>query len=133
MRIKEISILLERSRKFMDAAEYHYSKGDYDLAIFNMEQSLQLFLKAKLLECGLEFPKTHTLRKLFLLLGEYLELKDEFEQFVRKRSIEFSSLEDAYITARYFPREFERDEAERLKDFAVEVEEFVRKAIGKRG
>ena len=127
MRRKEIEKFLERSKKFKDAAEFHFSRGDYDLSAFNLEQSLQLFLKAKLLERGLEFPKSHTLRKLFLMLGEVLGRPEEFKRFEDERSLEFASLEDAYITARYFPREFERGEVERLRKFVEEVEEFVGK------
>ncbi len=32
MKIEEIRKLKERSRKFKDAAEFHFSRGDYDLA-----------------------------------------------------------------------------------------------------
>ncbi|MEM3659519.1 MAG: HEPN domain-containing protein [Thermoproteota archaeon] len=90
---------------------------------------MQLFLKAKLLEKGAEFPKTHTLRKLFLLLGEILRKPDEFKRFADEKALEFASLEDAYITARYFPRDFEKEEARKLVDFAKEVEELVGRAF----
>ncbi|MGB9717753.1 MAG: HEPN domain-containing protein [Thermoproteota archaeon] len=125
MRREEVEKLLDRSKKFRDAAEFHFSRGDYDLAAFNVEQSLQLFLKAKLLQKGVEFPKTHTLRRLFLLLGEILRKQDEFKKFGDEKALEFASLEDAYITARYFPRDFEKEEARKLLDFAREVEELV--------
>ena len=125
MRKEEIKKLLERSKKFRDAAEFHFSRGDYDLAAFNLEQALQLYLKAKLLENGVEFPKTHNLSKLFLFFGERVSKKEEFEKFVRDKSLEFASMEDAYITARYFPREFRKEEVERLKKFLEEVEEVV--------
>ncbi len=125
MRKEEIKKLLERSKKFKDAAEFHFSRGDYDLAAFNIEQSLQLFLKAKLLQKGVEFPKTHTLRKLFLLLGEILKKIEEFKKFESEKSLEFASLEDAYITARYFPRDFEKEEVEKLKNFLEEVENLI--------
>jgi len=130
VRKEEIEKLFERSKKFKDAAEFHFSRGDYDLAVFNIEQSLQLFLKAKLLEKGAEFPKTHTLRKLFLLLGSILDKFEEFKNFIDRRILEFSSLEDAYVTARYFPRDFEREEAVRLVEFAREVEELIGGASG---
>lgn len=86
MRKEEIEKLLERSKKFKDAAEFHFSREDFDLAAFNLEQSLQLFLKSKLLEKGVELPKTHTLRKLFLLLGERVEKLNEFKQFEEKHA-----------------------------------------------
>lgn len=129
MRREEIGKFLERSRKFKDAAEFHFSRGDYDLSAFNLGQSLQLFLKAKLLERGLEFPKMRTLRKLFLMLGEASGKSEAFKKFESERSLEFASLEDAYITARYFPREFEREEVERLRKFVEEVEGFVGEAL----
>ncbi|MEM2896982.1 MAG: HEPN domain-containing protein [Candidatus Bathyarchaeia archaeon] len=69
MRGEEIERLLKRSGEFNDAAEFHYSRKSFDLAAFNLEQALQLFLKAKLLEKGIEFPKTHTLRKLRKIRG----------------------------------------------------------------
>lgn len=128
MRREEIEKLLDRSKKFKDAAEFHFSRGDYDLAAFNIEQSLQLFLKAKLLEKGAE-SKTHTLRRLFLLLGEILRNPGEFKKFADEKALEFASLEDAYITARYFPRDFEKEEARKLLDFAKEVEEQVGRAF----
>jgi HEPN domain-containing protein len=127
MKREEVNRLLDRSRKFKDASEFHLSRGDYDLAVFNVEQSLQLFLKAKLLEFGVDFPRVHSLRKLFLLLGQVLDKVDVFKAFENDRSIEFASLEDAYITSRYFPRDFSKGEAERLLKFLEEVTEFVRK------
>jgi HEPN domain-containing protein len=127
MKREEVNRLLDRSRKFKDASEFHLSRGDYDLAVFNVEQSLQLFLKAKLLEFGVDFPRVHSLRKLFLLLGQVLDKVDVFKVFENDRSIEFASLEDAYITSGYFPRDFSKGEAERLLKFLEEVTEFVRK------
>lgn len=129
MRREEIDKLLDRSRKFKDAADFHFSRGDYDMAAFNIEQSLQLFLKARLLQKGVEFPKTHTLRKLFLLLGEVLGKSEEFKRFEGEKALEFASLEDAYVTARYFPRDFEKEEAEKLLDFSKEVEHLVGRAF----
>lgn len=129
MRREEIDKLLDRSRKFKDAADFHFSRGDYDMAAFNIEQSLQLFLKARLLQKGVEFPKTHTLRKLFLLLGEVLGKSEEFKRFEGEKALEFASLEDAYVTARYFPRDFEKEEAEKLFDFSREVEHLVGRAF----
>ena len=37
MRKEEIEKLLERSKKFKDAAKFHFSRGDFDLAAFNLE------------------------------------------------------------------------------------------------
>ena len=60
------------------------------------------------------------------MLGEILEKGEAFKKFTNERALEFASLEDAYITSRYFIREFTKEEAERLRKFSEEVEEFVR-------
>ena len=127
MRRDEVRKLMRRSEGLWAAAEFHMSRGEYDLAIFNLEQSLQLFLKAVLLEAGVDFPRTHGLRRLFMLLGEVAGKRDLFREFVSAHSLEFASLEDAYITARYFPRDFGREEAERLMEFVRGVKDFVRR------
>lgn len=54
----------------------------------------------------------------------------DFSEFEKSRSLEFSSLEDAYVTSRYFPREFTKGEAERLMKFYLEVVEFVGRFLG---
>jgi HEPN domain-containing protein len=51
-RKEEEKRLLKRSRDFLDTSEYQTSKGFYDLAIFTLEQALQLFLKAKVMSEG---------------------------------------------------------------------------------
>lgn len=67
------------------------------------------------------------MRKLFLLLGQVLDKVDAFKGFENEKSLEFASLEDAYVTLRYFPRDFSRSEAEKLMKFLEEVIEFVGK------
>lgn len=42
----------------------------YDLAVFSIEQSLRLFLKAKLIEYGADYPRTYGIRRLLNLLAK---------------------------------------------------------------
>jgi HEPN domain-containing protein len=51
-----IEVLMKRSRRFLDLAKYNIEKGDYDLAAFNLEQGLQLYLKAEILKKVLDSP-----------------------------------------------------------------------------
>ena len=51
MRMDEYAYLLKRSQEFYESAMMQFNKGFYGLAAFSLEQSLQLLLKAKLLEC----------------------------------------------------------------------------------
>lgn len=80
-------------------------KGFYDLAVFSLEQSLQLYLKASLLKLGVDYPRTLSVRKLLELLGELAE-SEEVRELLSKYAVELGALEDAYITSRYIPREY---------------------------
>ncbi len=80
-------------------------KGFYDLAVLSLEQSLQLYLKASLLKLGVDYPRTHSVRKLLELLGELAE-SEEVRELLSKYAVELGALEDAHITSRYIPREY---------------------------
>lgn len=124
----EIDYLSGRSRQFLETAEYQISKGFYGLAIFSLEQALQLFIKSKFLENGADYPRTHSVR---VLLERLLELVDKDKRFYIKTVLdkylfELGILEDAYITSRYILREFKKEEAERLLKVVREVIENVK-------
>ena len=53
----EINTLIRRSRDFLRTAKFQVVNGMYDLAIFSLGQALQLFLKAKMLEYGAQYPR----------------------------------------------------------------------------
>jgi HEPN domain-containing protein len=50
-RKEEEKRLLKRSGDFFETAKYQTSQSFFDLATFSLEQSLELFLKAKV-SCG---------------------------------------------------------------------------------
>jgi len=119
----EAEHLLKRSKEFLETAEYQISKGFYGIAVFSLEQALQLFLKSKMLVAGVDYPRTHGVRTL-------LEILSDLESDEKKRSIkhtlsnylfELGMLEDAYITSRYVMREFTREEAQGLIKTVKEV------------
>lgn len=120
----EVEQLLRRSREFLETAKYQRDSGFYDLAVFSLEQSLQLFLKAKLLANGVDYPRIHSVRRLMRILPEVAK---ENESIIRslldKYFLELGVLDDAYITSRYVTREFVKEEVERL---LVVVEEVIR-------
>lgn len=125
-RLEEYEYLLERSRRFLATAELQIDKGFYDLALFSLEQALQLYLKAVVLRLGVDYPRTHSVRKLLELVYK-LTGSDEVEKFFSNYAIELGVLEDAYITLRYIPREYTREEAKRLLGVVREVIEVVNK------
>jgi HEPN domain-containing protein len=113
-RVEEFEVLLRRSESFYVTALLQAERGMYDLAVFSLEQSLQLFLKGALLKEGVEFPRTHGVRRLLSILAE-LTGSDEIKQLLTSYSLELGTLEDAYIVSRYFPRSYTGEEFERLR------------------
>ncbi|RLE83642.1 MAG: DNA-binding protein [Thermoprotei archaeon] len=129
---EEYEHLLKRSREFYETAIFQLEKGFYGLAAFSLEQALQLFLKAKMLERGVDYPRIHSVRRLLELLSEVVEKEFSrvLRELVEKYSLELASIEDAYITSRYIPREFRRGEVLRLKRVVDEVVDVVSRITG---
>jgi HEPN domain-containing protein len=127
-RKEEEKRLLKRSIDFLETASYQKSQGFYDLAAFSLEQALQLCLKARLLAEGVEYPRTHSLRKLLKILSQVAPeskkaaAKSAMENYV----LEIGMLEDAYITSRYVMREFTKKEVEKL---TVAVREIMKNVL----
>ena len=115
--------LFKRAEGFLKTAEYQKSEGVYDLAIFSLEQALQLQLKARLLATGIEYPRTHSLIKLLDLLARTVpeNKKTVLQSIPEGYALELGMLEDAYITSRYVMREFTKIEAEKLKASVKEI------------
>ncbi len=124
-RKEEEKRLLKRSADFFKTAKYQTSQGFYDLATFSLEQALELFLKAKVLAEGIDFPRTHSIRTLLEILAQLVpeNKKSVVKDILEKYLLELGMLEDAYITSRYVMREFTEGEAKKL---ALAVEEIMR-------
>jgi len=126
--IEEYKYLLERSRRFLETAELQLDRGFYDLAVFSLEQSLQLYLKAYLLKLGLEFPKTRSVRRLLELIYKVTS-SEEIRNALMNYAVELGSLEDAYITSRYVAREYCEEEARKLLQTVRGVMDIVGRSI----
>jgi HEPN domain-containing protein len=115
--------LLKRSRDFLETAEYQISRGFYDLAAFSLEQALQLFLKAKVLVEGVDYPRTHSVRVLLEILSDLVpeDKKSSVKGILENYLLELGVLEDAYITSRYVMREFTKQEVEKLAKSVKEI------------
>ncbi|MEM4155909.1 MAG: HEPN domain-containing protein [Archaeoglobaceae archaeon] len=108
---KEIEVFLRRAEGFIKDANEDLKRGDYDLAMFHVEQACQLILKAKLLDLTGYFEKTHSLRKLIEGLSEIF-LHEELNEFLKENWNTLRSLEFAYLSSRYYPEEFQKEEVE---------------------
>jgi len=107
---EEIKTFLKRSMKFERNAIWNLEQGDYDLAVFHVEQATQLLVKAKLLEIAGDFPKTHSIMALLELLYKITQ-DEKIDKFIKENKVKLARLVDAYISSRYFIREFYKEEA----------------------
>ena len=124
-RLVEHEYLLKRPRGFYEAALVFIERGLYDIAAFSLEQSLQLYLKAILLKLGMDYPRTHSIRRLLELVYQ-LTGRGAVNELLDRLGLEISLLEDAYITARHVPKEFTRDVVAKLKRAVEEIVHVIR-------
>lgn len=117
---EEVRRFKEKADAFLDTAIYNFEKGRYDLAAFNIEQAIQLYIKTKLLELLGEFPRTHSLVTLLRELSKVFK-EEEVERFRKENIGMLTKLSDVYITSRYYTREFYEEEVKELIEFAYRV------------
>jgi HEPN domain-containing protein len=127
-KLEEYEALLKRSDGYLETALMQARAGMYDLAVFSLEQSLQLFLKATLLRVGSDYPRTNSIRRLLELLTEVTG-RSELRELASRYSVELGALEDAYISSRYIPRIYTKDEFERLRSVVEEVRSNVERSV----
>jgi len=121
---KEIEILLRRAEGFMRDSLEDLRRGDYDLAMFHLEQACQLMIKAKILDLFGYYERTHSLRRLLSDLSNVFK-KEEIEDFVERYWISLRNLEFAYITSRYLPEEFKKEEVEEALELYKKLREIL--------
>ena len=112
-------MLKRRALSFLETAMYNYSNEAYDLAIFNVEQFIQLYLKYLLYSKLGDFPKTHSLITLFRSLNKTINGK--LKEFIDRNLEIIYFLEEAYISSRYLPRSYDREIADRVLEFANKI------------
>ncbi len=127
-RLDEYQVMMRRSSDFYTTALLQAERGMYDLAVFSLEQSLQLFLKATLLKHGADFPRTHGVRSPLNMLAQ-LTGREVIGQLQTKYGLELGVDEDAYIVSRYIPRAYTAEEFERLREAVEEVRRVVGGAL----
>lgn len=117
----KIEFLKERAREFFEEAEELLKKKKYNLSAFNLEQSVQLWVKYLIGKKLGDWPKTHYFSELIPQLAEAYEQKKILE-FHKENELFFDNLEDAYFTSRYFPKQFTENA---LKMLFKKVKEFI--------
>jgi len=118
--LMEYDFLRRTALSFYKNAKYLYTQEEYNLAAFNIEQAMQLLLKYFLATKVGEFPKTHSLRRLF---RESKNLCTDLWEFYQVNASIIGNIESAYMASRYYPVYFEGIEIkEMLKIFDKFIE-----------
>lgn len=118
--LKEVNVLRRRAEAFLRNADRLLDEGEWDLAVFCLEQYCQLLLKYKLLVKRGSYPRSHSLRRLIRELGEHAPKVLVLVKDLDKLHY-VARLEEAYIASRYLPYEYEEREVRDLYRFVVEV------------
>lgn len=130
MSYSEVSLVRDRALRMLKSGRRSLLEGDYDTAAFMADQAVQLYIKSVIFELTGELPRVHVVRQLINILRDLLGDPDVFDGFVRENRSLLIRLEEAYISSRYMPRKYDREEAEELLDFAEKVIEFVKSIKG---
>lgn len=102
-----MEFLKTNALKFLDKAEESFKKGEYNFAMFFIEQFFQLVLKYIIGKKYGDFPKTHSLKILFELTKD-----NDLIRFYKENMDTFRDIELAYIASRYFDVEYSKSSAE---------------------
>lgn len=120
MSLEEAELMRKRAEAFLRNAKRLIDEGEYDLAMFNIEQYCQLMLKYKLLVERGSYPRTHSLRALLRVIGEekpevlFLIEDEKYLHYIAR-------IEEAYIISRYLPYTYDAKEVSDVYNFVIEV------------
>lgn len=114
------NLLKRRAKAFLESTQTDFAKGNYYLVLFHVEQFLQLYLKHLLYMKIGDYPKT---RSVVRLIKDVIRVysKNRLREFYEKNLETLYLLEEAYISSRYLPREYDKDIAERVLKFTEKV------------
>ncbi|MEM5814898.1 MAG: HEPN domain-containing protein [Candidatus Aenigmatarchaeota archaeon] len=118
-------ILKERADEFVKLAEYAYKRKRYDLAMFNLEQAIQLYLKYKIWQKLGDFEKTHSITKLLKDFGRVYKKSKVINKFIKENLKLINDLEVAYIESRYLPAQFLKEDIDRVFEFLDKLKNLI--------
>ncbi|MET1160367.1 MAG: HEPN domain-containing protein [Thermoprotei archaeon] len=127
------NLLRRRALAYMRVSERLLGEGEYDLAVFNCEYAVQLYIKSLLYRLTGEEWRGHGIRALLGLLASILEQEGyrdyavKVMDFVRKYRRVLAEIEEAHTRAVYGPITYSREQAELLIRNAKEVIELLKR------
>lgn len=123
---KERDLLKNRAEKFLNYGIESFEKGDYEISAFFLEQAAQLYLKHTLDVLIGDFPKTHQIKRLLQDVIKVSGSKD-LKVLATNNPNLIADLESAYITSRYIPATFSKEQVENMLKFVKQLEECLKK------
>jgi len=124
-----IEFLRKRAQEFFEEAEILLKKRRCNLSAFNSEQAIQLWIKYLIGKRIGNWPKTYYLSDLVSQLSQAYE-KEKLLKFFKDNELFFDSLENAYFTPRYFPKEFSKNLLLKLFQNSKEFLKLIKEIIG---
>ena len=118
-------LLKKRALAFLSIARDSLERGDYDLVLFHVEQFIQLYSKYLIYKRIGDYPKTHQIVRLLRDLSRVYDNND-LKDFLSENLETLYLLEEAYISSRYLPREYDREIADRVLETADRILEVFR-------
>jgi|SRR5579875_748964 HEPN domain-containing protein len=107
--------LKERGLRFYEEAKGDSEKGYYDFCLFHTEQMLQLLLKYLIAIKTDDFPRTHSLSRLFKDVAKLYG--EKVMNLYRENVSTITALHEAYTGARYIDVEFDKEIAAEVLKF----------------
>lgn len=119
--------LKNKAKIFFESGSEQIPKKRYFLAAFSFEQSAQLYLKYCLFRKLKDFPKIHEIDELLKEISKVYNKKKQVEKFLKENASVIGDLNQAYITSRYLPVDFNQYQVKEMKNFVKRLRILLRK------
>ncbi|PVU74811.1 DNA-binding protein [Sulfolobus sp. SCGC AB-777_G06] len=107
-----MEFLKDNALDFLNYAKLLLRDGRYNLALFSLEQALQLGLKYYISKLTGSFPKTHDIVDLLKRIIELTENK-KLKEVLNAEISTLDLLKQAYIASRYLPTNYDKEAVEK--------------------
>lgn len=107
-----MEFLKNNALDFLNYAKLLLRDGRYNLALFSLEQALQLGLKYYISKLTGSFPKTHDIVDLLKRIIELTENK-KLKEVLNSEISTLDLLKQAYIASRYLPTNYDKEAVEK--------------------
>ena len=107
-----MEFLKNNALDFLNYAKLLLRDGRYNLALFSLEQALQLGLKYYISKLTGSFPKTHDIVDLLKRIIELTENK-KLKEVLNSEISTLDLLKQAYIASRYIPTNYDKEAVEK--------------------